>query len=123
MSAKGKILTRWKTSSKPWCFNNEYITGMQMQECNMNQVFANRIKEEEVFPLTTQKIADAQKANDKSKFSSSVMRSWTKDWKSAMLTIHTWCAKRVGCLFPKHTSAAHSVVVPSLPAVPRTHLS
>jgi hypothetical protein len=36
-----------------------------MQECNLNQEFANHSKEEEIFPLTTQEIAEAQKANDK----------------------------------------------------------
>ncbi len=38
-----------------------------MQECNLNQVFAKHSKEEEIFPLTTQEIAEAQKANDKLK--------------------------------------------------------
>ncbi len=38
-----------------------------MQECNLNQVFANRSKEEDIFPLTTQEIAEALKANDKLK--------------------------------------------------------
>jgi hypothetical protein len=38
-----------------------------MQECNLNQVFTNRSKEEEIFPLTTQEIAEAQQANDKLK--------------------------------------------------------
>ncbi len=38
-----------------------------MQECNLNQVFTNHGKEEEIFPLTTQEIAEAQKADDKRK--------------------------------------------------------
>ncbi len=38
-----------------------------MQECNLNQVFANRSKEEEIFPLTTPEIAEAQKADVKLK--------------------------------------------------------
>jgi hypothetical protein len=38
-----------------------------MQECNLNQVFANCSEEEEIFPLTTQEIAEAQKAIDKLK--------------------------------------------------------
>ncbi len=33
----------------------------------MNQVFANHSKEEEIFPLTSQEIAEAQKANEKLK--------------------------------------------------------
>ncbi len=38
-----------------------------MQECNMNHLFANRSEEEDIFPLTTQEIAEAQKANGKLK--------------------------------------------------------
>jgi hypothetical protein len=38
-----------------------------MQECNLNQVFANRGEEEEIFPLTIQEIVEAPKANDKLK--------------------------------------------------------
>ncbi len=37
-----------------------------MQECNLNQVFTNYSKEEEIFSLTTE-IDEAQKANDKLK--------------------------------------------------------
>jgi hypothetical protein len=38
-----------------------------MKECNLNQVFANRSKEEEIFPLTTPEIVEAQNANIKLK--------------------------------------------------------
>ncbi len=38
-----------------------------MQECNLNQVFTNHSKEEEIFPLTTQEIAEAHKPDDKLK--------------------------------------------------------
>jgi hypothetical protein len=37
------------------------------RNANLNQVFANRSKEEEIFPLTTQEIAEAQKADDRLK--------------------------------------------------------
>jgi hypothetical protein len=46
---------------------NEFDTGNIMQECNLNQVFANHSKEEEIFPLTTQEIAEVQTAADKLK--------------------------------------------------------
>ncbi len=38
-----------------------------MQECNLNKVFANCSKEEEIFPLTTPEIAEAPKADGKLK--------------------------------------------------------
>jgi hypothetical protein len=67
MSAKGNTIGKWKTFLKLWHCYNEYNTGKKMQECNMNQVFVNHSKDEEIFPLTTQEIAEAQKADDKLK--------------------------------------------------------
>ena len=65
MSAKGETSLKWKTLSKLWHYYNEYNTNNIMQECNLNQVFANHSKEEEIFPLTTPEIVEAQKANNK----------------------------------------------------------
>jgi hypothetical protein len=39
----------------------------QTKECNQNKVFANHSKEEEIFLLTTQEIAEPQKVIDKLK--------------------------------------------------------
>jgi hypothetical protein len=63
---KGKLL-KWKTFSNLWCCYNKNSPGNETQECNLNQVFANRSKEEEIYPLTTPEIAEAQKANIKLK--------------------------------------------------------
>jgi hypothetical protein len=43
------------------------------QECNLNKVFANRSKEEELFLLTTPEIAEAQKADSNSIIASSAL--------------------------------------------------
>ncbi len=67
MSAKGNTSVKWKTFLKLWRCINEDDTGNKMQECNLNQVFTNRSKEEEIFPLTTQDTVEAQKADDKLK--------------------------------------------------------
>jgi hypothetical protein len=48
-------------------FYNKNNSGNETQECNLNKVFANRSKEEEIFPLTTPEIAEAQKADVKLK--------------------------------------------------------
>jgi hypothetical protein len=63
--AKGETTIKWKTFSKLWCCYDENNPGNETQECNLNKVFANRSKEEKVFPLTTPEIAEAQKANSK----------------------------------------------------------
>ncbi len=48
------------------CYN-ENNPGNETQECNLNKVFANPSKEEEIFPLTTPEIAQVQKADSKLK--------------------------------------------------------
>jgi hypothetical protein len=64
---KGETIAKWKTFSKLWRCYNKYNTKTQSQECNLNQVFLNCSKEEEIFPLATQEIADAQKEDSKFK--------------------------------------------------------
>ena len=58
VSAKGETIVKWKTFSKLCCCYNENNPDNEMQECNLNQVFKNHGKEEELFPLTTQEKAD-----------------------------------------------------------------
>jgi hypothetical protein len=53
--------------SKLWHCYNENNPGNETQECNLNKVFANCSKEEEIFPLTTPEITEVQKANSKLK--------------------------------------------------------
>jgi hypothetical protein len=65
--AKGETAIKWKTFSKIWCSYNEHNSGNETQECNLNKVFANRSEEEEIFPLTTPEIAEAQRADSKFK--------------------------------------------------------
>ncbi len=65
--AKGDTIVKWIAFSKLWRCYNENNPGNEAQECNLNEVFANRSKEEEIFPLTTPEIAEAQKADSKLK--------------------------------------------------------
>jgi hypothetical protein len=50
----------WKGFAALWCSYNEKNPGTHGQDCNLNYVFANRSKEEEIYPLTAQEVADAQ---------------------------------------------------------------
>jgi hypothetical protein len=68
MSEKGETIAKWKTFSKLWHCYNKYNIKIQSQECNLHQVHAKCSKEEEIFPLITQEIADAQKADGKLKY-------------------------------------------------------
>jgi hypothetical protein len=65
--AKGETAVKRKTFSNLWRCYNENNPDNETQECNLNKVFANGSKEEEIFPLTTPEIAEAQKANSKLK--------------------------------------------------------
>jgi hypothetical protein len=65
--AKGETIVKWKTLSKLWCCYDKNNPGNETQECDLNKVFANHSKEEEIFPLTTPEIVEAQKANSKLK--------------------------------------------------------
>ncbi len=67
--AKGEIIVKWKAFLKLWRCYNENNPGNKTQECNLNEVLANRSKDEEIFPLTTPEIAEAQKADIKLKHS------------------------------------------------------
>ncbi len=65
--AKGETTVKWKAFSNLWHCYNKNNPGNETQECNLNEVFANRSNEEEIFPLTTPEIAEAQQANVKLK--------------------------------------------------------
>jgi len=54
---------RWKTCSKHWHSYNKChaITGTKL--FRLDQVFANHSEEDEIYPLTTKEIAEAQKAD------------------------------------------------------------
>jgi hypothetical protein len=67
MPAKGETIVKWEAFSKLWCCYNKNNSGNKTQECNLNEVFTNHSKEEEIFPLTTPEIAEAQKVNIKLK--------------------------------------------------------
>jgi hypothetical protein len=65
---KGETIVKWKTFSKLSHCYHKNNPGNETQECNLvDKVFANHSKEEEIFPLTTPEIAEAQKANSKLK--------------------------------------------------------
>jgi hypothetical protein len=67
IQAKGKTIVKWKAFSKLLHCYNENNPGNKTQECNLNEVSANRSKEVGIFPHTTPEIAEAQKANIKLK--------------------------------------------------------
>ncbi len=54
---------RWKSFAHHWHSHNEASTPTQAQCFHMNEVFANRSDEDELYPLTTAEIAAAQRAN------------------------------------------------------------
>ncbi len=57
------IAQRWKSFAQNWGSYNEASMPMQAHCFHMNEVFANRSDEEEIYPLTTAEIAAAQRAD------------------------------------------------------------
>ena len=53
----------WKGFAALWHSYNEKNPGIHGQDCNLNHVFANRSEEEEIYPLTAQGVADAQRVD------------------------------------------------------------
>jgi hypothetical protein len=54
---------QWKSFAHRWRSYNEASTPTQAHCIHMNEVFANRSDEDEIYPLTTEEIAAAQRAD------------------------------------------------------------
>ena len=52
---------RWKSFVQHWHSYNESSTPMQAYCFHMNEVFTNCSEEDEMYPLTTEEIAEAQR--------------------------------------------------------------
>jgi hypothetical protein len=62
-STKVKSNQKWMMFSKFWSCYNETQDHDKISPIEMNQVFANRSEEEEIYPLTVKEIVAAQKAD------------------------------------------------------------
>jgi hypothetical protein len=63
ISTKVESNERWMMFSKFWSCYNETQDQDEINPIEMNQVFANRSEEEEIYPLTVKEIVAAQKAD------------------------------------------------------------
>jgi hypothetical protein len=54
---------QWKSFAHHWCSYNNTSTLTQAYCFHMNEVFANRRDKDEIYPLTTVKITEAQRAD------------------------------------------------------------
>ncbi len=68
MSAKEITSQRWLMFSKLWsCYNQAQEDSDKTNIIQLNEVFANHSKDNEIYPLTVTEIVDAQKADNKLK--------------------------------------------------------
>jgi hypothetical protein len=68
MSTNEEIHQKWLMCSKFWsCYNETQGDPDKTNTIQMNQVFANCSKEDEIYPLTVKEIVEAQKAGTKLK--------------------------------------------------------
>ena len=63
MSTKVESNQQWMMFSKFWSCFSETQDPDESNTIKMNHVFANRSKEDEIFPLTMKEIVEAQKAD------------------------------------------------------------
>jgi hypothetical protein len=63
MSTKVKSNQKWMMVTKYWSCFSETQDPDETNPIEMNQVFANRSEEDEIFPLTVNEIVEAQKAD------------------------------------------------------------
>jgi len=63
VSTKDLAHHRWSTFSKHWLGYNETNSLSNTDRVHLNQVFANRSEDDEIYPLTVSEIAEAQKAD------------------------------------------------------------
>ena len=68
ISTKKMAHQRWLMFSKLWsCYNEAQEDPDETNVIQMNEVFANRSEEDEIYPLTVKEIIEAQKADNKLK--------------------------------------------------------
>ncbi len=59
---------QWKSFAHHWCSYNEASMPTQAHCFHMNEVFANRSDKAEIYPLTTEEVAEAQRADASLKY-------------------------------------------------------
>ncbi len=68
ISRKKMARQKWLMFSKLWsCYNEAQEDPHKTKIIQMNEVFANRSEEDEIYPLTVKEIIEAQKAGNKLK--------------------------------------------------------
>ncbi len=89
----------------------------------MNEVFANRSDEDEIYPLTAVEIAEAQRADASPEqlFKRNEV-NWSRIGDQAHWE-HNLCLKRWLASYPQATPGACSQMVSPLPTAPWTHTS
>ncbi len=63
VSTKDLAHHRWSTFSKHWLGYSETNSLSNTNRVHLNQVFANRSEDDEIYPLTVSEIAEAQKVD------------------------------------------------------------
>ncbi len=75
--------------------------GMHGQDCNLNYVFANHSEEEEIFPLTAQEVADAQRVDATIKHCFKSNHVFDKDFDIRLVDVTSAVRKNGRMVIPK----------------------
>ncbi len=94
---------RWKSFVHHWCSYNEASTPTQANCFHMNEVFVNCSDEDEIYPLTTAKIAAAQWADASLKHLFKHNAVIDQGLEIKLIENTTCIYKMVSWLFPSHS--------------------
>jgi hypothetical protein len=114
---------RWKLFVHHWCSYNVTSTPTQTYCFHMNEVFANCSDKDEIYPLTTDKIAEAQRADASLKHLFKHNAVIEQQGLEIKLIKNMTCVCKGGWLYPQATPGACSQMVSPLSTTPWTHTS
>ncbi len=86
----------------------------------MNEVFSNRSNKDKIYPLTTEKIAEAKEADASLKHLFNATQELIKNWRSSSLRTQIVSARWLAG-YTQATLGVCSHMVSPLPTVPWTH--
>ncbi len=113
---------QWKSFAHHWHSYNDTSTPTQAYCFHMNEVFANRSDKDEIYPLTTEEIAEAQRADVSLKHLFKRNAVIDQELEIKLIEITTCVCKMVGWLSPSHSSCVQSDGITTIFSTLDTHV-
>jgi hypothetical protein len=114
---------QWKSFAHHWQSYNETSMPMQAYYFHMNEVFANRSEEDEIYPLTTGEMAAAQRADASLKHLFKHDAVIDQGLKIKLIENTTCVCKEVSWLYPSRSRCVQSNGITTTYSTLDTHIS